>query len=186
MEKAEALPQLVRLVRDIQNFPYIWPCPPDAASARRDRAGSCASKHALLAEELAAIGIDSSPLLVTGLLVPSLLAENPDLKVGSHLLEVHECLTVMTPWAGPLRVDITWDPPLIERGLPGTLDWEGVSDMAIAVGESRPGWSVPSHRLREAKEALRARLYSPGERELRDETLRLLAERFAGWRRGEG
>jgi hypothetical protein len=91
----------------------------------------------------------------------------------------------MSPWAGPLRVDVTWDPPLIKRGLPGTLEWEGDTDMAVAIGVSGPGWSVPPHHLREAKEALRARLYGPGERELRDETLRLLAERFARWRIGE-
>jgi hypothetical protein len=109
----------------------------------------------------------------------------PSSRAGIGLVEVHECLTVMTPWAGPLRVDVTWDPPLIEHGLSGTLRWDCRSDMTLAVGDGGPGWSVSRSRLREAKEALRARLYGPGQREVRDETLRRLAARFEAWRRGE-
>lgn len=86
--------------------------------------------------------------------------------------------------AGPLRVDVTWDPPLIAHGLPGTLDWNAESDMSLAVGETGPGWSVPREGIRDAKEALRSRLYGPGERELRDRTLAALAKRFEEWRSG--
>lgn len=96
------------------------------------QAGSCASKHALLAEELAAIGLQSLPLLVVGSLVPKMLKTDPELAPGAHLSEVHECLTVLTPWAGPLRVDVTWDPLLVRHGLPGTLDWDGRTDMLLA------------------------------------------------------
>jgi len=166
----------------VQALPYIWPSPPDAASARETNAGSCASKHALLAEELASLGIESRPLFVVGKLVPELLAGDPELAPGAHLPEVHECLTVITPWAGSLRVDVTWDPPLIARGLPGTLDWLGGGDMLLAVGETGPGWSVARAGVREAKEALRSRLYGPGERELRDRTLAALARCFDEWR----
>jgi hypothetical protein len=166
----------------MQALPYVWPCPPDAESAGRTGAGSCASKHALLADELAILGIDSSPLLLTGPLVPAMMRNDPEFTAGVGLVEVHECLTVMTPWAGPLRLDVTWDPPLIERGLPGTLRWDCRSDMALAVGDGGPGWSVSRSGLREAKEALRARLYGPGQREVRDQTLRRLAARFEAWR----
>jgi len=169
----------------VQALPYVWPCPPDAESARRTGAGSCASKHALLADELASLGIYSSPLLLTGPLVPAMLSNDPEFTAGIGLVEVHECLTVMTPWAGPLRVDVTSDPPLIEHGLSGTLRWDCRSDMTLAVGDGGPGWSVSRSWLREAKEALRARLYGPGQREVRDETLRRLAARFEAWRRGE-
>jgi hypothetical protein len=140
---------------------------------------SCASKHALLAEELAPIGLQSLPLLVVGSLVPQMLKTDPELAPGAHLAEVHECLTLLTPWSGPLRVDVTWDPVLIRHGLPGTLDWDGRTDMLIAVGEGGPCWSVPREGLREAKEALRSRLYRPGERELRDLVLAAMARRFA-------
>jgi hypothetical protein len=179
------LARLVRLVRDIQSIPYIWPCPPDAAAARTNRSGSCASKHALLAVELTSLSIESAPLLLTGPLVPPSLLDDPEFASGKELIEVHECLTVITPWTGPLRVDITWDPPLIERGLPGTIDWDGASDMLLAIGDLEPGWSVPRERLREAKEALRARLYGPGERDIRDSVLAGLSTRFERWRRGE-
>jgi hypothetical protein len=172
----------IALVQDIQSLPYAWPAPPDADSARRMQAGSCASKHALLAEELAAIGLTSLPLLVVGPLVPAALAADPEIAPGKHLAEVHECLTVLTPWAGPLRVDVTWDPLLIRHGLAGTLDWDGRTDMLLAVGEGGPCWSVPRDGLREAKEALRSRLYRPGERELRDRVLAAMAQRFAHWR----
>jgi len=170
------------IVRRVQAMPYVWPAPPDAESARSRRAGSCASKHALLAEELLAAGIESLPLLVVGPLVPRVLADDPEIAPGRLLPEVHECLTVMTPWSGPLRVDVTWDPPLIVRGLPGTLDWDGHTDMLLAVGEGGPCWSVPRDGLRSAKEALRTRLYREGEREVRDHALAAMAKRFAAWR----
>ncbi len=182
--QADLKSDVIRLVRKVQALPYVWPAAPDAESARRLGAGSCASKHALLADELAEIGMESRPLFVIGKLVPDILADDPELAVGVRLPEVHECLTVMTPWAGPVRVDVTWDPPLIARGLPGTLDWDGESDMLLAVGESGAGWAVPREGLREAKEALRRRLYSAGERELRDRTLAALVQRFEEWRAG--
>jgi hypothetical protein len=172
----------IALVHEIQSLPYAWPTPPDAASARRMQAGSCASKHALLAEELAAIGLQSLPMFVVGPLVPQMLKSDPELAPGAHLSEVHECLTVLTPWAGPMRVDVTWDPVLVRRGLPGTLDWDARTDMLLAVGEGGPCWSVPREGLREAKEALRSRLYRPGQREVRDRVLAALAQRFAEWR----
>ena len=174
------------MVLQIQLFPYIWPTPPDAASARSLRAGSCASKHALLGEELQVLGVRTQPMLVIGPLVPPVLAHDPDIAPGAHLEEVHECLTVMSPWAGPLRVDVTWDPPLIERGLAGTLGWDGLTDMLVAVGERTPAWAVTRDTLREEKEALRARLYRPGEREIRDRVLQAMAKRFASWRSTEG
>ncbi len=169
-------------VAEIQCLPYLWPGPPDAAAARQARAGTCASKHALLAEELEALGVASLPLLMVGPLVPRQLADAPELRDGTSLLEVHECLTVLTPWAGPLRVDITWDPPLVAHGLPATLNWDGSSDMVTAVDATGPGWSVPRRALRAAKEALRARLYAPGERARRDRTLAALAARFSSLR----
>ena len=172
----------IAIVRRIQAMPYAWPSPPDAASARAAGEGSCASKHALLAEELAAIGLQSLPLLVVGSLVPKMLKTDPELAPGAHLSEVHEYVTVLTPWAGPLRVDVTWDPPLVGRGLPGTLDWDGRTDMLLALGEGGPCWSVPRETLREAKEALRSRLYRPGQREVRDRVLAALARRFEEWR----
>ncbi len=167
-------------------MPYTWPSLPDAASARATGTGSCASKHALLAEELTAIGLQSLPLLVVGSLVPQMLKSDPQLAPGAHLSEVHECLTVLTPWAGPLRIDVTWDPPLVGRGLPGTLDWDGRTDMLLAVGEGGPCWSVPREGLREAKEALRSRLYRPGQREVRDRVLAALGRRFEEWRSAAG
>jgi hypothetical protein len=173
---------IIPILRRVQAMPYAWPAPPDAESARLAGSGSCASKHALLAEELLAAGIESLPLLVVGPLVPRALADDPGVAPGRLLPEVHECLTVLTPWAGPLRVDVTWDPPLIVRGLPGTLDWDGHSDMLLAVGEGGPCWSVPRDGLRAAKEALRDRLYRGGEREVRDQVLAAMASRFAEWR----
>lgn len=166
----------------MQAIPYFWPSPPDAASLRASGVGTCASKHALLAEELLSAGIESLPLLVVGPLVPRVLADDPEIAPGGLLPEVHECLTVLTPWAGPVRVDVTWDPSLIARGLPGTLEWDGHTDMLLAVGEGGPCWSVPRDGLRQAKEALRSRLYREGERELRDRTLAAMVKRFEGWR----
>jgi len=174
--------QVIALVSWVQKMPYVWPAPPDAQAARDTNSGTCASKHALLAEELNALGIPSLPLLVVGPLVPSPLLDDPDFEPGARLPEVHECLTIVTPWAGPLRVDVTWDPPLAAHGLLATLDWKGTADMNIAVGEGGPSWSVPREGLRAAKEALRTRLYRPGERETRDTILAKLAERFTRWR----
>jgi hypothetical protein len=163
-------------------MPYAWPAPPDAASARESGVGSCASKHALLAEELEALALAFFPLFVVGPLVPPMLASDAEFAPGRRLMEVHECLTALTPWAGPLRVDVTWDPPLVRAGLPGTLDWDGQSDMLLAVGEGGPCWAAPREGLREAKEALRARLYGPGQRKVRDRVLAAMVRRFEEWR----
>jgi hypothetical protein len=181
-----SLQRAIAVVRRVQAMTYAWPAPPGAASARAAGAGSCASKHALLAEELGATGLRSLPLMIVGPLLPQMLKSDPELAPGAHLAEVHECLTVLTPWAGPLRVDVTWDPALIRRGLPGTLDWDGRTDMLLAVGEGGPCWSVPREGLREAKEALRSRLYLPGQREVRDRVLAALARRFEQWRSATG
>ncbi len=95
--------------------------------------GTCAGKHALLREQLAPLGVVASRLMVVGPLVPDLW---PELRVASgDLLEVHECLTVETSWAGPLLVDVTWHPAAIHAGLAGTLDWDGLSDMRCAVAD---------------------------------------------------
>ena len=43
--------------------------------------------------------------------------------------------------------------------------------MALAVGDVGPGWAVNRGEIRRWKEALRTRIYGPGERELRDSVL---------------
>ena len=163
-------------------LPYVWPSPPDAAAAEAAGAGSCASKHALLASRLAAMGVTSRPLFVVGPLVPALLAGDPDIAPGVGLLEVHELLTVSMPGLGPVRVDVTWDPPLVARGLPGTIGWDGATDMTVAVGEATPAWAPDPSRLRVEKEAMRSRLYSGDDREVRDRVLAAMSARFAAWR----
>jgi hypothetical protein len=179
----EALRAALRdAVRAVQALPFVWPGGPDAATARRLRAGTCASKHALLGELLAAIALPARPLLLVGPLVPAAVADDAELARGRALPEVHECLSVLTPWAGPVRVDVTIDPPLAARGLPATLDWDGASDMALAVEATGPGWSVPRAQLRAAKEALRRRLYYGGQRVERDAILRRLSALYATWR----
>lgn len=182
MQKRRA--ELVRVVREVQELPYVWPHEPSAAAARSDGVGSCASKHALLREELAAAGFVAVPLFVFGPLVPKMLSNRAGFTEQAHLTEVHECLTVLTPWAGPCRVDISWDPPLIRYGLPGALDWDGASDMPVAFEISSPGWAIAAEgdELRAAKEALRARLYVGSEWRDRNEVLARLSDLFASWR----
>lgn len=181
-ETVELRRALLERVSRIQRKPFAWPGEPDAESARGSRTGTCASKHALLAEGLDDLGLTCAPLLVTGRLVPSFLEHDREFEAGVNLLEVHECLVVLTPWAGPLRVDVTWDPPLLAYGLPGTMDWDGASDMRLAVEGAGAGWTVPRRQLRSAKEALRKRLYKKGERAVRDRVLAALSRRVAGWR----
>ena len=170
---------LVSLARDVQRLPYRWPAPPDAASTQIAGAGTCAGKHALLARNLLAAGLEAAPLLVVGRLAPQLW---PDLaRAAGDLVEVHECLTVLTPWVGPLTVDVTWHPSAVEAGLPGlTQDWDGCRDVEVAVEVTLGCYAVPVNRLREAKEALRARLYNPEDRARRDRILEQIALRAAG------
>lgn len=165
---------LLAAVEDIRRMPYRWPAPPDAASTRAAGAGTCAGKHALLAETLHNGGIHTRPLLVVGPLVPDLW---PDLQAqAGDLLEVHECLTVETDWAGPLLVDVTWHPQAIRAGLPGTLNWNGNTDMAPAV-PPHACYAVRRPTLRRQKEALRSRLYSQEDRTRRDSVLAEIARR---------
>ncbi len=176
--------RIVRLVEQVQALPYQWPSPRSAASARAERRGSCASKHALLAEELAAEGIHSRPLLCIGPLVPAVLADRTDLTDDSDLPEIHELLTVDIPDVGPCRVDITWDPPLLEAGLPGTLHWDGTSDMTPAVGVAHDWYAPDPNRVADAKELLRRRRYHGDQRARRARTLASMSSTFETLRRG--
>lgn len=163
----------------------VWPSEPSAEAVRRTGVGSCASKHALLREELAALGVESRPMFVVGPLVPEMLHADPVIGLGAGLVEVHEFLSVSVPGVGPCRVDVTWDPALVRAGLSGQTDWDGSSDMALAVGEASAFWAPDPGRLREEKELLRSRLYSGADRARRDTTLAAMSERFAQWRRIE-
>ena len=168
-------PVLAEIVATVQRLPYTWPGPPTAASARESGQGTCAAKHALLRERLHALGLDCERLMVVGPLAPSLW---PDLQEASgNLMEVHECLTVATPWAGPLLVDVTWHPAAIRAGLPGTLDWNGAGDMLCAV-PLVVSYAV-SRDFRAQKEMVRSRLYSAYERQRRDQILTQIASRAA-------
>lgn len=175
---------VIEAVERVQALPYIWPSTPDASAARSAGCGSCASKHALLSEELNALAVRSRPLFVVGRLVPALFADDPTIAAGTGLLEVHECLTVSMP-VGPVLVDVTWDPSLIAAGLPGTAPWDGRSDMVLAVDPIGAGWAPDPSRLREEKEALRARIYRGDDRRVRDATLAAMSARFDGLRTGE-
>jgi len=165
--------RLISIVTETQRIPYAWPGPPTAAAARQSGQGTCAAKHALLREEVEALGMPCMHLMVVGLLVPSLW---PDLERASGgLMEVHGCLTVATPWAGPLLVDVTWQPGAVRAGLPGTLGWDGASDMACAV-QPIASYAVGDD-FRSQKELLRSRLYSTAERSTRDQILAEMATR---------
>jgi hypothetical protein len=178
--------EIIETVERIRELPYVWPHDHTADAARADGYGSCASKHALLAEELAAIGVASRPLFVKEELVPPQMADDPELAEACETFEIHELLTVYMPESGPVLVDITWDPALIARGFPGELPWDGRSDMPIAGAVTEPGWAAPPTGHREAKETLRSRLYGPGEREVRDRGLEIMSKRFAEWRAEAG
>lgn len=182
MSGSSQLKPAVELVNRVRALPFTWPAEPTAAAARRDRLGTCASKHALLREDLASIGIVALPMLVVGPLVPAVLADDPRFAEGLGLPEVHECLTVLTPWAGPVRVDVTYDDVLLDHGLPGSRHWDGDSDMQLAIGEAACSWAVSVEGLRQSKERLRGRLYNAGERERRDLTLARLNNRYHEWR----
>lgn len=171
--------RLARSVAEAQAIPYSWPGLPTAASVRETGKGTCASKHAFLREMLNGQGLPGNRIMVVGLLVPSLW---PDLRAASgDLLEVHECLTVETGWAGPLLIDVTWHPAAVCAGLSGTLGWGGLSDMMCAV-EPIASYPVSDQDLRIQKELLRARLYSPAQRAMRDQVLAEIAKRASEFR----
>jgi hypothetical protein len=172
----DLLAALVAAVHRTQSLPYAWPAAPDAASTRRAGAGTCAGKHAVLREDLEALSLPTQRLMVIGPLVPAIW---PDLEDrAGDLWEVHECVTVETPWVGPLLLDVTWHPSALRAGLSGSLDWDGLDDMDCAV-EPVSAYAVADARFREQKELLRARLYTPAQRVLRDEVLAEMAVRAA-------
>ena len=113
---------------------------------------------------------------MVGPLAPSLWPDLAD--EAGDLLEVHECLTVMTSWAGPLVVDVTWHPAAVAAGLPGLdPDWNGHTDTVTAVPAVGVGYAVPRADLRRAKELLRNRLYRGDQRARRDGLLAEIARR---------
>ena len=167
---------LVVAVRTVQEMIYAWPALPDAPTTRTAGVGTCAGKHAVLREDLELLGLPTQRLMVVGPLVPPLWPDLVDRAGG--LLEVHECVTVATSWAGPVLLDVTWHPAAIQAGLAGTLHWNGTSDMACAV-TPLASYAVADEQFREQKEMLRTRLYSPAQRTVRDEVLAEMASRAA-------
>lgn len=170
------------IVNEVAAIPFRWPGEPTSDGARLGDAGTCASKHALLAERLTDLGISSRPLFVLGPLVPTLLEDHPRLADARDLLEVHELLTVDVPGVGPCQVDVTWDPPLVRAGLPGSERWDGVSDTPIAVGSVYATWAPDPANRRAAKEGLRQRLYAGNDRQRRDAALAVMSGVFNDWR----
>ena len=173
---------ITALVRRIIEIPYAWPGEPDAGTVRRTGRGTCASKHALLRDELDQLGLTSRSMFAVGRLVPDVLRGDPALMAAAHLCEVHEFVTVSLPDIGPCRVDVTWDPPLVRAGLPGQATWDGRGDMRLAIGATTETWAPDPARLRTEKEQLRRRLYTARDRELRDATLATMSDIFQRWR----
>lgn len=91
---------------------------------------------------------------------------------------MHECLCVVTDWAGPLVVDVTWHPAAIRAGLPGPLHWSGDRDMEPALSPVA-SYAVSRADLRVQKEELRDRFCTPAERVRRDALLGEIARRAA-------
>jgi hypothetical protein len=85
---------------------------------------------------------------------------------------------VQTDWAGPLLVDVTWHPAAVRAGLPGPTNWDGNTDMVAAVTPVICH-AVRRPVLRAQKEALRARLYRPADRDRRDDVVAEMARRAA-------
>ena len=170
MPRAEVRAQaaLVGAVEQVQSLPYTWPADPDARSTRAHGRGTCAGKHAVLREDLQHLGFSVQRLMVVGPLIPALW---PDLhQRAAGLLEVHECLTVQTAWAGPLLLDVTWHPAAVRAGLAGSVPWTGESDMICAV-PIQASYAVDDADFRQQKELLRHRLYNEQQRAVRNEML---------------
>jgi hypothetical protein len=173
---AESIRQFVAVAREVQGLPYVWPGSPEASAAREQGFGTCASKHALLAEELEKLRLRSLPLLVIGPLAPKIW---PDLcHEAAGLVEVHECLTVLTPWSGPLLVDVTWPAAAVEAGLPGLdRDWDGLRDGGCAIEPIQAAFAVERRDIRTWKLALRHRRTSPADFTRRESVLSEIAAR---------
>lgn len=176
MPDADLRAGLIAIVRDVQSIPYSWPGPPTAEAVERDGSGTCAGKHALARIRIRSLGLTANRLMVTGPLAPRVWPDLHD--AAGDLLEVHECLSVETPWAGPLLVDVTWPPAAIRAGLPGTTGWDGGGDMVCAV-DPVAAYAVADEAFRSQKELLRSRLYTADDRRRRDRVLAEIAARAA-------
>lgn len=176
MRDADLRARLIDIVREVQTIPYSWPGLPTAEAVERIGSGTCAGKHALARARIRSLGLPANRLMVVGLLAPEVW---PDLRAAAgSLLEVHECLSVETPWAGPVLVDVTWPPSAVRAGLRGTVDWDARSDMACAV-EPMAAYAIGDDAFRQQKELLRSRLYTADERARRDRVLAEIAKRAA-------
>lgn len=175
----------VRLVIEHQALPYRWPAPPQPALAREQQRWTCASKHEALATALEArLGLRCTFVLALGRLIPASLQDQPRFRGLAEIVEVHEYLAVDLPWVGTVALDVTWDPPLIDAGVAATRDWDGTSDMTIAVQPIRCAWPAPRSldERRSAKEQIRRRVHGPGGRTRRERGLAALSAQFEMWR----
>lgn len=159
----------------VQAMPYRFPGPRDARHTLEQGWGTCAGKNYLLAALLAAAGIPSVHMIVTGDLRDSLPDLPPDLRAiarGGPLPDVHSILTVAGP-DGPVLVDASWDPPLAAHGFPvQPLPWDGRTDTVLAI-HPHTVYAVTGPDPGADKDAVRARLYRDrsADRERRDRYL---------------
>ena len=143
--------RVVALVHEVQGIPYAWPGEPTASAVKALGRGTCASKHALLAEELDALGVRSLHRQHRGLRPPRSRPRLPQLQ-APHARSARDayprgCCRSSTPSARPSRTPARPTAPSSSGRPPRRQDapWPNRSPPAASVSGTGP-WTPPSSR----------------------------------------
>jgi transglutaminase-like putative cysteine protease len=126
--------QVVEVFERVRDIPFGFAPHTDAATLLRRGSGTCAPKHALLAQEYARLGVPTRFVYVTYRLdeMPGELP--PELRPLVHdgVVRGHAALQIFRS-SGWLDVDATFDRPLKAAGFVVTEGWDGRSPMPLVV-----------------------------------------------------
>lgn len=161
------IPDLESAVRKVflmvSNIPYGGVGRRDTLAAALENSGSCSSKHQLLAELLAALGVETRSMMGLVELKTFGRSLRQPILLGSPVRDFHNFLQVRLngQW---VQADATFGKNEAAMSLPDNLDWDGRSDCRLLFPVIR-AWEVRSIFL-EKEKALRA--LPEEERALRD------------------
>jgi len=125
---------IVRLFERVRDIPFAFAPHTDAETLLRTGSGTCAPKHALLAELYGRLGVRTQFVYVTYRLdeMPGTFPEDLEALVHDGIVRGHAALQILRDdrW---LDVDATFDRPLRRSGFVVTEGWDGRSSMPLVV-----------------------------------------------------
>jgi transglutaminase-like putative cysteine protease len=126
--------EIIEVFERVRDIPFSFAPHTDAETLLRHGSGTCAPKHALLAQEYARLGVPTRFVYVSYRLDEMPGDFPPELRPLVHdgVVRGHAALQIFRS-SGWLDLDATFDRPLKDHGFVVTEGWDGRSSMPLVV-----------------------------------------------------